>query len=292
MQTLDSFGDILLRDEPLAPYTWLKVGGPAQFFLTPRNEAELVRILQVCQKLGVAVNLLGGGSNLLVRDEGVSGAVIRLSAAEFAKVEIDGETIRAGGGALLSHVVSESVREGLAGLEHLAGVPGTIGGAVRGNAGGRQAEIGHFVTSVTSLTNAGEKICRKGDDLEFGYRQSNLDDAVILEVELRLAKEDADAIAQRLRKVWVMKKASQPLGSQSAGCIFRNPRGQSAGEMIEQAGLKGTRIGGAEVSDRHANFIVTHPGATSDDVLRLIELIRSRVSERFGVHLELEIQVW
>ncbi|HET6425957.1 MAG TPA: UDP-N-acetylmuramate dehydrogenase [Planctomycetaceae bacterium] len=292
MHSLDEFQDILLRNESLAPYTWLKVGGPAQFFLTPRSVEELSRILQVCSEQGIAVHLLGSGSNLLVRDEGVSGAVVRMTDPAFSQVTIDGTTVRAGAGALLSHVIAETVRAGLAGFENLSGIPGTIGGAIHGNAGGRHGEVGPLVKSVTLMDAQGKTFTRNRDELNFSYRQSGLDDLLVLDVTFDLQRDDPDQISDRLRKLWITKKASQPLSSQSAGCIFRNPRGLSAGELIEQAGLKGTRIGGAEVSDRHANFIVTHQGCTSADILRLMDLIRSKVSGQFGVPLETEVHIW
>jgi len=268
------------------------VGGPAQFFLTPRSVEELSRILQVCSEQGIAVHLLGSGSNLLVRDEGVSGAVVRMTDPAFSQVTIDGTTVRAGAGALLSHVIAETVRAGLAGFENLSGIPGTIGGAIHGNAGGRHGEVGPLVKSVTLMDAQGKTFTRNRDELNFSYRQSGLDDLLVLDVTFDLQRDDPDQISDRLRKLWITKKASQPLSSQSAGCIFRNPRGLSAGELIEQAGLKGTRIGGAEVSDRHANFIVTHQGCTSADILRLMDLIRSKVSGQFGVPLETEVQIW
>jgi UDP-N-acetylmuramate dehydrogenase len=292
MPSLDEFHDILRHDEPLAPYTWLKLGGPAQYFLTPRDADELVRVLQTCHALQIPVHVLGSGSNLLVRDDGISGAVIRLESPRFADIHISDRIVRAGAGALLSHVITEAVRAGLAGLENLAGIPGTIGGAVLGNAGGRYGDLGQFVRSVSVVTYQGDRQLRRSDELSFAYRQSNVDDAVVLDVELELRPDDPDEIAKRLRKIWVLKKSSQPLTSQSAGCIFKNPRGLSAGALIEQAGLKGTRIGGAEISDRHANFIVSQEGATSAEVLTLIDLIRSKVAEQFGVHLELEIKIW
>jgi len=148
------------------------------------------------------------------------------------------------------------------------------------------------VKQVTVLNIRGEMLVRKEDELVFAYRQSSLDELLILDAEFELQRDDPDSITQRLRKIWITKKASQPLASQSAGCVFKNPRGQSAGELIEKAGLKGTRIGGAEVSDRHANFIVTQPDATSNDVMRLMDLIRSKVSEQYGVHLEAELRIW
>jgi UDP-N-acetylmuramate dehydrogenase len=189
-------------------------------------------------------------------------------------------------------VISETVRAGLAGFENLAGIPGSIGGALCGNSGGRLGEISQLVTSVTGLTSLGERVVRGKDELSFEYRQSNLSELLIIEAEFNLHSDDPEAISQILKKNWITKKSVQPLSSQSAGCIFKNPRGQRAGQLIEQAGLKGTRVGGAEISDRHANFIVTHPGAKSGDVLRLIDLIRSKISEQFGVHLESEIKIW
>jgi UDP-N-acetylmuramate dehydrogenase len=210
----------------------------------------------------------------------------------FTEIEIDGTTVRCGAAAPLSQLISQTVKAELAGLETLSGIPGTVGGALRGNAGGRGGDIGQFVESVTVMNSKGEILIRRGDELSFGYRESSVDELVILEGVFRLQAGDPEEITRRMRKIWIMKKATQPLSFQSAGCIFKNPRGLSAGALIEQAGLKGIRVGEAEISDRHANFIVTHPGAKSDDVLRLIDLARSKVSEQFAVDLELEIKIW
>ncbi len=288
----EDFADITRPDEPLAPHTWLRVGGPAQFFVEPRDEDELAAVVRACHEQEIAVRLLGDGSNVVVRDEGVSGAVIRLPRELFSAVSIDGQVVRAQAGALLSHVISQAVRAGLAGLETLTGIPGTVGGALHGNAGGKTGEIGQYVVEVGALTPAGERVVRTGDDLLFAYRDGGLEDLVVLQAAFGLTPEDPDEIARRMRKIWITKKASQPLSHQSAGCVFKNPRGQSAGQLVDRAGLKGTRVGEAEISDRHANFVVTRDGAKADDVLRLIDLARSRVLERFGVELELEVQVW
>lgn len=292
MSSLDEFNDITSRDKSLAPYTWLKIGGPAQYFVEPRNYEELVGVVRCCHENQISVHVLGGGSNVLVRDEGISGVVLRISGEPFSRISIADATVRAGAGAMLSQVISQSIRAGLAGLETLAGIPGTVGGALRGNAGGRNGDIGQFVHSVTVLTAKGEQFTRTEDELSFAYRSSSIDELVILEGAFQLHRDDPDEITRRMRKLWIMKKATQPLAFQSAGCIFKNPRGLSAGALIEQSGLKGTRIGQAEISDRHANFIVTHEGAKAGDVLRLIDLARSKVSEQFGVDLELEIQIW
>lgn len=292
MTALSDFADITRADVPLAPYTWLKVGGPAQYLVEPRSVAELQAVIRRCYEQEIPVRVLGGGSNLLVRDDGVSGVVIRLVGEPFEFIELDGATVRAGSGALLSHVVSRTVAAGLAGMETLVGIPGTIGGALKGNAGNRSGDIGSVTTSVTVMTGKGEQHVRQGEELSFEYRTSSINELAILSAEFRLHPGDPDAIAQRMRKLWILKKSSQPLAFQSAGCIFKNPRGLSAGALIEQAGLKGTRLGACEVSDRHANFIITHEGATARDVLQLIDLIRAKVAETHGVELELEIQVW
>ena len=292
MSSLDAFREILRRDESLAPLTWLRIGGPAQYLAEPRTAAELESLLKACAEEELPVHVLGSGSNVLVRDEGVSGVVLKLTAPEFSLVVIDGTTVRAGCGVLLSHLVVETVGAGLAGLETLVGIPGTLGGAIRGNAGGRSGEIGQFVHSITVLSSTGQKFVRDAEDLKFAYRTSGISDLIILEAELTLSHEDPEEIARRMRKLWIMKKSTQPLSFQSAGCIFKNPRGLSAGALIEQAGLKGTRVGQCEVSDRHGNFIVTYEGATSEDVLRLIDLVRTKVAEKHGIDLELEVQVW
>ncbi|MFN0054628.1 MAG: UDP-N-acetylmuramate dehydrogenase [Planctomycetales bacterium] len=292
MRSLDDFSGITVRDEPLAPYTWLKIGGPAQYFIRPRHMDELAEVVRVCHHQRTPARILGGGSNLLVRDEGVSGVVLRLDDPSFARIEIADTRVTAGAGASLAHLISQTVQAGLAGLDALVGIPGTVGGALHGNAGGRSGDIGQFVRSAKVLTASGELCTRSEDELTFAYRSSSLTELIILEAEFDLHREDPQEITPRMRKLWIMKKATQPLTFQSAGCIFKNPRGMSAGWLIDQAGLKGTRIGGAEISDRHANFIVSHPGATARDVQRLIDLARSRVTERFGVDLEPEIQIW
>lgn len=292
MSSLDDFNDILKPAEPLAPLTWLKVGGPAKYLAEPQDADQLQALVQCCSANGIGVRVLGNGSNLLVPDAGFDGVVIRLTATPFSTITIDGTTVTAAGGAMLSNVISEAVKAGLAGLEQLAGIPGTIGGAIHGNAGTRQADIGSFITGVSVLTATGERRELAEDALTFTYRNSSVDELAVLSCTMQLKQDEADAITDRMRKVWIMKKATQPLSSQSAGCVFKNPRGLSAGDLIEQAGLKGTRIGGAEISDRHANFIVTSDQATATDVLQLIERARDAVAEQFGVELEREIQVW
>ena len=292
MSLLTGFQDIVRRGEPLAMHTWFQLGGPAEYFAEPEDADQLRELVRRCHDENVDVRLLGQGSNILVRDEGVPGMVIRLSAPAFCDIRVEGRTITAAGGALLGRAVTTAVHRGLAGLESLIGIPGTVGGALHGNAGTRGGSIGQWALQVTVMTATAEVCRRTGDELVFGYRQSSVDDLVILEASCELEEDDPQDLARRMQKQWIIKKAAQPMGHQCAGCVFKNPRGANAGELIDHAGLKGTRIGGAVVSDRHANFIIAEPECTSQDVLRLIDLVRSQVRDRMEVELELELEIW
>jgi UDP-N-acetylmuramate dehydrogenase len=292
MALLTGFEKIVRRDEPLAMHTWFQLGGAAEYFAEPVDVDQLIALVQRCAQEEVAVRVLGAGSNILVRDEGVPGMVVRLAAPAFSQIRVEGPSVIAGGGATLGHVITTAVHQGLAGLETLIGIPGTLGGALHGNAGTHGGDVGQWTSRATVITQTGE-VCQRGrDDLVFEYHQSSLDELVILEAEFHLEEDDPRELARRMQKHWIVKKAAQPMGHQCAGCVFRNPRGASAGELIDDAGLKGTRIGGAVVSDRHANFIVAEPECTSQDVLRLIDLVRSQVHERLGVELERELEIW
>jgi UDP-N-acetylmuramate dehydrogenase len=205
---------------------------------------------------------------------------------------VEGGRVRAGTGAPVSALISQAARHNLAGLETLVGIPGTVGGALRTNAGDRSENIGQFVRLVEVMDSAGQTLVRERDELQFAEHSTNLDDPVLLTVEFGLQPDSADAIVKRMRKAWILRKAAQPLSYQSAGRIFKNSRGLSASGLIERAGLARTRVGGAEVSDRDANYFIIHPGATSRDVLRLLELVRAKVQERFSIELETEITVW
>jgi UDP-N-acetylmuramate dehydrogenase len=189
-------------------------------------------------------------------------------------------------------LIAQAARHGLAGFETLVGIPGSVGGALRCNAGDRYGDIGQFVRQVEIMDNSGNTQLRDRDELSFGEHASNLDDPVLLSAWFQLEADNADAIVKRMRKAWIARKATQPLSFQASARIFKNPRGLSAAALIEQTGMVRTRVGGAEVSDRDANYFIVHPGATSRDVLRLIDLVRSRVQERFNVTLEQEITVW
>jgi UDP-N-acetylmuramate dehydrogenase len=278
-------------DRPLAPYTWFGIGGSAQYFVEPRNVDELRQVAVRCRENEIPVRVLGGGANLLVDDAGVKGAVVHLT-GDFTKVELIDGGIRAGAAADLGKLVLRCVRDGLTGLEGLTGVPGTVGGAVKMNAGGSFGDVGSAVELVRVMTEDGEPFTRFRDDLAFAYRSTNITSRFILEAEFRLNEDDPYRILRQVKQIWIYKKNTQVLGRRNAGCIFKNPRGMSAGALIDKAGLKGRRVGGAVVAEKHANFIVADPGATASDVLKLINEIRDAVYEKFGVYLELEIEVW
>jgi UDP-N-acetylmuramate dehydrogenase len=292
MPGLADLADIVKPNEPLAPYTYLKLGGPAEWLVQPRSREELSAVVQRCFQERIPLRVLGSGCNILVRDEGVRGAVLRLSAPAFTEVRVGTRGVLAGTGASVAALISQAARHGLAGLETLVGIPGTVGGALRCNAGDRAGDIGQLVRLVEVLDSRGQVQVRERDELQFAYHWSNLDDPVLLAAEFALEPDSSDAIVKRMRKAWIQRKAAQPLSFQAAGRVFQNPRGFSAAGLIVQAGLAKTRVGGAEISERDANFIVAHPGGTARDVLRLIDLVRSRVRERFGIELELEITVW
>jgi len=293
MHSFDDFPAIVTVDEPLAPLTWFRLGGPAAFLARPRNVIEVAALLRRSRDEGLPVRLLGDGSNVLVGDDGFPGLVIQLESPAFSDVTITGSRVTAGAAVPLTALISQTARAGLAGLEVLTGIPGTIGGALRGNSGSRQGAIGSFVQRVTVVGESGEPIVREREDLRFDYRSSDLDEPVITSAEFVLEPEDPEAVVRRMRRIWIIKKENQPYGHQSSGCIFKNPSPEiSAGALVERAGLKGARVEGVEVSERHANFIVAEPGSKTKDVLALIDQIRGKVRQQFGYDLELQIQVW
>jgi UDP-N-acetylmuramate dehydrogenase len=292
LQQLEEFAEFTKTKELLAPYTTLKVGGPAEALVQPRSLAELSSVVRRCFEKSIALRVLGGGGNILVRDEGVKGVVLRLSEPAFTQITVEGKRVRARSGASLRALISEAARHSLSGLEALVATRGTVGGALRNNAGDGAGEIGQFVCQVEVLDSAGNIQVRERDELRFEYRSSSLDDPVLLAGEFELEADSAATIVKRMRRAWIQRKANQPFSFQAAARIFKDPAGLSAAAMIEQAGLAGTRVGGAEVSDRDANCIIADQGTAARDVLRLIELVKSRVQERFHVELELEISVW
>ncbi|MFO8014588.1 MAG: UDP-N-acetylmuramate dehydrogenase [Phycisphaerae bacterium] len=294
MTVFKEFDEIVQTDFPLGEMTTFGVGGTCEYLVRPRTEEELRGVLQRCDAEGLEVRAIGRGSNILVRDEGVPGAVVQLDPKGFGDISITEDLLRAGAAVRLRDVVAEAAREGLSGVECLVGVPGTVGGGVRMNAGGAYGDIGQTVERVKVMDARGEAFYRERDDLAFGYRTSNVSARFVLEAELRLLPDDAAAIRKRMKTIWMAKKNSQPMSASTAGCAFKNPRGLAAGLLIDQAGLKGESVGGAVVSHKHANYLIVKDkaGTTAADVLELIERVRKAVKERFDVYLELEIEVW
>ncbi len=278
---------------PLAQYTWYGLGGPARWFFTPESEAELALVLRRCSEHNVAWRILGHGANLLVRDEGFGGAVIHLIGSHWTRVDVDGPSVFAAGGADFPKLVKATVEAGLGGLEALAGIPGTVGGVLRMNAGGKWGSISQFVRRVRLLKPDGNTEERTADQMEFSYRHSAVGNAVVLEAWFQLERAEKSAVLERFRTIWNEKHATQPaVSARSCGCIFKNPPQKSAGALIDQAGLKGARVGGAEISTHHANFIVAREGARAADVLALIEQAKRAVREKFGVEIETEVEIW
>ncbi|MGL6096742.1 MAG: UDP-N-acetylmuramate dehydrogenase [Fimbriiglobus sp.] len=287
-----AFPDITTARAPLAPHTHLKVGGPAEFLVRPRTPVELAAVLKFCKTGKIPVRMLGGGHNLLVRDDPVPGAVVQLDPAGFSWIETSGRTVRAAGGGPLFDLIAFTVNAGLTGLETLVGIRGTVGGSVRCNAGDRSGEIAAFVRRVAVLTDDGTEHFRTRDELTFGDHSSDLDEPAILWVEFELESDAPDAVLKRMRKAWILRKQSEPLTFQPSVRMFRDPPGQSAAALIDHARLAKFRVGSAEVSDRNGNYAVAHPGTTARDLLRLIDTVRERVKETAGVSLDRELHVW
>jgi len=292
MNWFEEFGEQVRLDVPLAPFTWFGLGGPAKYFVTPRDTAQLQAILKRLGELDIPLYVMGSGANLLVHDEGVNGAVVCLNTPEFKRVSIAETKVTAGAGKDVQKLVLETTHAGLAGLECLAGIPGSVGGEIRMNAGGAFGDIGSAVESVKVMDTHGQIFTRDKDDLSFQYRKSNIAAKFVLEATFALSPDDPQRVMNKVKEIWMFKKNSQPLADKSAGCIFKNPPGKSAGQLIDQAGLKGTTLGGAEVSNKHANFITAKKESKAADVLGLIDLVKQRVREKFDVKLETEVVIW
>jgi UDP-N-acetylmuramate dehydrogenase len=283
---------IVSENEPLAPHTWYKIGGPARYYIQPRSIEELQLAARRCVENEIPIYVLGLGANLLVKDEGVNGAVFRLDHENWRRVRFNNNTLEVGAGADIQKLVLRTVRQGLAGVECLADIPGTVGGGVRMNAGGKFGDIGAVITGVTVMDNEGTVFERTKDDLVFEYRSTNIAARFILGATMELEEEDPERIMRRTKEIWMYKRNTQPLNTKNCGCMFRNPRGLSAGALIDQAGLKGFTVGKAEVSEKHANFIVAHPGCSAADVLKLVGIIREKVFDKNQIWLESEVQMW
>lgn len=276
---------------PLERVTTFRIGGAARWAVSPRSTDEVALALHVARTEGWTVRTVGMGSNLLVDDEGVDGLVLLMRG--LGGLQFEGTSVTAGAGVTNQQVLKAVRSRGLAGLECLIGYPGTLGGAARMNAGGAPGYFGTRVEWVKGVEPSGRVVYREGRDCGFRYRGSDLGDLVVTEVRLRLEEvADREEQARRCDAIRDRKKATQPLSLPSAGCVWKNPPGRAAGRLVEEAGCKGLRSGGAEVSAVHANFIVNRGGATCQDVLDLMEEVRRRVADASGVLLEREVIHW
>ncbi len=278
------------RDEPMARHTSFRIGGPADLFVVCDTVAALADTVDVLEAERVEYTVVGKGTNLLVADSGYRGAVVTLG-KEFKRHVCDGGHIRAGAACILAYLVQDAFSRGLGGLEFAVGVPGTLGGALAMNAGSRDCWIGQVTESVTLYAPGEGLVILRGSDIDWGYRKSGLSHrGIIVEGEIRLAPSDPQTIRLAMERGLTRRKNSQPMGAASAGSVFVNPEGDSAGRLIESAGLKGTRLGGARVSDVHANFIVNDGGASAADVVGLVSKVRAVVRDTYGVELQPEVR--
>jgi UDP-N-acetylmuramate dehydrogenase len=276
--------------EPMSRHTTYRIGGPADLFIVVETLADLARVTETLAEEDVPYAIVGKGSDVLVADAGYRGAVLVLG-REFRRHEIDGEHLKAGAAVILAALVQEAFRKGLAGMAFAVGIPGTLGGALAMNAGARGDAVGSLVESVT-LYVPGEGMVRlRGAEVHWGYRASGLARrGIILEGVLKARTGDPEAIRREMERNFKARKESQPLSQPSAGSVFKNPEGDSAGRLVEAAGLKGLRLGGARISRQHANFIVNEGGATAADVVGLIRKAQMTVRDVYGVELRPEIR--
>ncbi len=291
-QLTELIGEEQVRaDEPMSGHTTFRVGGPADYYVEPQSAEGLAAVLRLCRTEQVPYMILGNGSNLLVGDKGYRGVMIALGKA-WTDVVVEGNRIRAGAGAMLSAVSRQALKNSLTGLEFAAGIPGTVGGAVFMNAGAYGSEMSAVLTQVTVLTPEGDVAVLPVGELELGYRTSCVGPKgyVVLEAEMELLPGREEQIRGRMEELTVQRKTKQPLEYPSAGSTFKRPEGYFAGKLIQDAGLRGFRVGGAQVSEKHCGFIINCGDATAEDIMNLCHTVQAKVNEEFGVTLEMEVR--
>lgn len=279
-------------NEPLSAHTSFKIGGPADVLIRITSEDELRKALILSKGIGVPIFIMGNGSNLLVRDGGIRGVVLKINDG-FDQIWIEGAIVRAQAGALLTAVSKSALRESLQGLEFASGIPGTIGGAISMNAGAYGGEMKDVVAQVRAMDKDGNVILLTGEEMEFAYRNSRVkkDDLIVLDVTMELTSGDYSVIDERIKELTFQRTSKQPLELPSAGSTFKRPEGYFAGKLIEDSGLRGLRHGDAQVSEKHCGFVVNRGSSTCKEVMELIEVIRKTVRDKFGVELEMEIKL-
>ena len=278
-------------DEPMKKHTTFRVGGPADYFVTPKTVEEVKAIVMLCDEEGVPYYILGNGSNLLVGDKGYRGVMMQIY-KEMSEIEVVGEELHIQAGALLSRIGNVALEAELCGFEFAAGIPGTIGGAVVMNAGAYGGEIKDVIISATVLTPEGEVVVIPKEKLELGYRTSAIakKNYIVLEVCIQLCRGDKEAIRARMNELKEQRVTKQPLEYPSAGSTFKRPEGYFAGKLVQDAGLGGFRVGGAQVSEKHCGFVINKDNATAEDIVELMKQVRDKVNAQFGVQLEPEVK--
>lgn len=285
-------GSEIFENEPLSRHTTVKTGGNADVFIRTESSEVAAKLLIECRKIGLYAMMLGNGSNVLFSDEGFRGAVITTS-SDASEIEVSGDVITAPAGAQLSAVCRSALDAGLTGLEFAYGIPGTVGGAVYMNAGAYGGEIKNVIMSVTAVDASGETVVFTPDELALGYRTSRFEhsDEIIVSASFKLENGDKDAIKAQMDELMLRRKSRQPLEYPSFGSAFKRPEGTFAGLVIEESGLKGAQVGGAQISPKHANFIVNLGDATSKDIIDLITKTQKTVLEKTGYALEPEVRM-
>ncbi len=278
--------------EPLKKHTTFRIGGKAKFFIEPKDNEDLKLLLKLVKRYRMPLWVIGSGSNILINDNGLAGVVLRLSSHFFKKVFFKNNSVTTGSGTQLSRLVWLAQKKGLSGAEILAGIPATIGGALAMNAGVKGKNIGALVKNVTVMDYHGRVKILKKKDLKFSYRDSHLSKYIILAATLKLVKKNKDKISAAIKHYLDYRKSTQDYSFPSAGCVFKNPPGDSAGRIIDLCGLKGKGIGGARVSRIHANFILNHGNAKAAEVLRLMRSLSREAKERFNLIFKPEIKKW
>lgn len=279
-------------DEPMKKHTTFQIGGPADCFVTPETVEELGQVLASCNAAKVPVFILGNGSNLLVSDAGIEGVVIQLF-GNFNQFSIEGNLIKAQSGILLSKIGALAKNASLTGFEFAAGIPGTLGGAVVMNAGAYGGEMKDIIRCVQVMDDNGNLLELSGEEMEFSYRHSVIGEKnyIVIGATIELEPGDADAIAGRMEELSIARRTKQPLEYPSAGSTFKRPEGYFAGKLIQDADLRGYRVGDAQVSEKHCGFVINRGNATAEDVIQLIQDVQHKVKEQFGVLLEPEVRL-
>lgn len=279
-------------DIVLKSLTSFKIGGRAKYYIEPATQEELKKTLIFAKNKKLKIYCIGSGSNVLASDKGISGIIIKLNSKNFKSFKFEDDTLIAQSGCLLSTLLQRSRSRGLSGLEYFIGIPGTLGGALAMNAGIKEKNIGDLVEDVTILDYNGRTKILSKDEAGFSYRNSDLDDVIVLSATLKLKKSSKAGIDRVINDLITARKRSQDWSFPCAGCAFKNPANESAGRLIDLCGLKGIRVGDAQVSLKHANFIINRGNASSSDVLKLISIIKREVKKRFKIELTEEIKIW